>query len=550
MSSDDQTGRDGRGSGTIKETAPATGKSALVLDVPNWDGANARSYLRLGAVPNGSVEPGGALTDLVLPSGPTVTGTADASLLLTKLAGTKLVVQTEGGSKSCTLPASIVSVAALTSALTTSLTNVTVQTATDGTGALVLSSSGSDGGSFITVSGAAADLLGLTGTASGSDVFLDDGRDRGTPYAADAKGDPSSLPQTGADADVAPTAGTPDVRTPANRRAESSKLLTKGGWRDHSDGNRISTTQGDKVEIIRGNYKLLVLGRQDDPDMAAGWEGSGGLIVDGDAAPGSISEIKWVKDYDGTWHVTEETEKGSQKTVYHGDVEEIFYGNNITSTIGSEPTPAATLDLLAGNDPASKKLNPTITEQTWAARITSTTGSEAHPVPFVTEQTWADHISDTKGSMAQWVKDINEEVYVHDLTSLTHAGGINERTVAGGIAETTICTEKQEFFMGAHTSIDISAAAELFVGAKAEIFVGAMAEVHIGGKRSVNICPIAGEYFAEIWVPTRSIVTPEDVKLSLNNLINNFETKTTAVIATHLSAATTISSLKVSLGVP
>ena len=44
---------------------------------------------------------------------------------------------------------------------------------------------------------------------------------------------------------------------------DSLKLHTKGGWRDHSDGNRITTTYGDKVEVIRGNYKMIVLGRQD-----------------------------------------------------------------------------------------------------------------------------------------------------------------------------------------------------------------------------------------------------------------------------------------------
>jgi hypothetical protein len=60
---------------------------------------------------------------------------------------------------------------------------------------------------------------------------------------------------------------------------ESALLQVKGGWRDHSDGNRITTTYGDKVEVIRGNYKLLVLGRQDDPtQQVAGWDVSGGLV--------------------------------------------------------------------------------------------------------------------------------------------------------------------------------------------------------------------------------------------------------------------------------
>jgi hypothetical protein len=61
---------------------------------------------------------------------------------------------------------------------------------------------------------------------------------------------------------------------------ESALLQTKGGWRDHSDGNRVTTTFGDKIEVIRGNYKLLVLGRQDDPSkQVAGWDVSGGLVT-------------------------------------------------------------------------------------------------------------------------------------------------------------------------------------------------------------------------------------------------------------------------------
>ena len=53
------------------------------------------------------------------------------------------------------------------------------------------------------------------------------------------------------------------------RKAESDRIHSKGGWRDHSDGNRVTTTRGDKVEVIRGNYKLLVLGRQKETIRAS-----------------------------------------------------------------------------------------------------------------------------------------------------------------------------------------------------------------------------------------------------------------------------------------
>jgi hypothetical protein len=75
------------------------------------------------------------------------------------------------------------------------------------------------------------------------------------------------------------------------RTLESSQLHTKGGWRDHTDGNRITTTRGDKVEVIRGNYKLLVLGRQDQTkpkfagmDLSGGQADTGGGDLSADAS--------------------------------------------------------------------------------------------------------------------------------------------------------------------------------------------------------------------------------------------------------------------------
>jgi hypothetical protein len=59
--------------------------------------------------------------------------------------------------------------------------------------------------------------------------------------------------------------GQPVDNVNANRMAETLKLLTKGGWWDHSDGNHISTTMGDKLEVVQGNYKLVILGRQPVP---------------------------------------------------------------------------------------------------------------------------------------------------------------------------------------------------------------------------------------------------------------------------------------------
>src|ERR1700734_1356470 len=56
--------------------------------------------------------------------------------------------------------------------------------------------------------------------------------------------------------------GCPEFIPEGTRQAVTAKLHTLGGWRDHSDGNRVTTTRGDKVEIIKGNYRMLVLGGQ------------------------------------------------------------------------------------------------------------------------------------------------------------------------------------------------------------------------------------------------------------------------------------------------
>src|SRR5262249_20704440 len=132
-----------------------------------------------------------------------------------------------------------------------------------------------------------------------------------------------------------------DARLPL-RKAWSDALVSTdkptAGWRDHTEGNRITTTRGDKLEVIGGNYKLVVLGRTGDPGSAAGFDLSGGLVQDFDAAPGTINEIRWVVDpYDGTWKIFEKTEKGIVHALYHGDVTEEFYGRNHKTIVGSPP---------------------------------------------------------------------------------------------------------------------------------------------------------------------------------------------------------------------
>jgi hypothetical protein len=86
------------------------------------------------------------------------------------------------------------------------------------------------------------------------------------------------------------------------------------GWRDHCHGNRITTTQGDKIEVITGNYKLVVLGGSDG-SKSTGLDMSGGHTVNWAQTPGCIKRI-WA---DGDkWVVTWSTENANERRFFDG----------------------------------------------------------------------------------------------------------------------------------------------------------------------------------------------------------------------------------------
>lgn len=150
--------------------------------------------------------------------------------------------------------------------------------------------------------------------------FSDDVRDRG-----DSTAQPATAPEALPPGDPAQAAITANPALDP-RVAESQVLHTKGGWRDHTDGNRITTTRGDKVEVIQGNYKLVVLGRQQlqhadtsQPyfydDWATGVDMSGGVTDSLDQGTRAVNgvldvEYRWQKDTDGRWGWTQITKTG------------------------------------------------------------------------------------------------------------------------------------------------------------------------------------------------------------------------------------------------
>jgi len=125
--------------------------------------------------------------------------------------------------------------------------------------------------------------------------------------------------------------------TEAQRAAESKLLHTKGGWRDHTDGNRITTTDGDKVEVIGGNYKLLVLGREQwrgDAGVGLNHESSGGITYHFDEVPGQIIDVRR-SESEGTWRVIEECSQGHFVARYHGVDKDWHQGGDVKLRVGS-----------------------------------------------------------------------------------------------------------------------------------------------------------------------------------------------------------------------
>ncbi|WP_437296117.1 hypothetical protein [Sorangium sp. So ce426] len=288
----------------------------------------------------------------------------------------------------------------------------------------------------------------------------------GSPGAPRATGEDLAARVTSFIDDTRKRDGCPDFLPEAERQAETAKLHTKGGWRDHSDGNRITTTRGDKVEVIKGNYRMLVLGRQED---TAGWDVSGGHIQDATDLWTAATTIEWVQNYNGTWKVTEKTEKGDVDTTYHGDTFDRFYGNKQTSITGSEA-------------PTAERPNPTCLSSTWAQRIESYTGSAACPVPQILDETWADQIASKTTATA-----ISDETTAQTISSTTSATSISDETTASTVSSTTTASLVSDTTIGEVQSVTIGNTSDVTIGNAASITVGATEEITIGGLVELTI---------------------------------------------------------------
>ena len=258
------------------------------------------------------------------------------------------------------------------------------------------------------------DLLTEAGYAVGSPFFQDDAR------ASQAAGGTlpdvqmhanggTTLLHTGLtyqrnDGDPSPTAAA------STRQGLTDELLTRGGWRDHTDGNRIVTVRGDKVDVVYGNYKRVVFGRVGPVagaiDKTSSWEVSGGHIFEKTSTGvNSLTSIEWVQETDETggdgtyWKVVETTEKGDLFVRYSGRVEEYFNGPSQTSKTGT--------------DGADDEKNPHIREINWIHEKDSKTTADD-----VTEKTTVDD----KSSITIGESGVKFYSFTHCLTTWSLVG--------------------------------------------------------------------------------------------------------------------------------
>ncbi len=221
----------------------------------------------------------------------------------------------------------------------------------------------------------------------------------------------------------------------------TAQLMTRGGWRDHTDGNRISTTRGDRVDFVYGNYKRIIFGRQQTSAVmsASTWESSGGHNHDTTTTPGEVKSISWVAQSSGTnspgtWKVVEETEHANALSRYQGRVVEYFDGDVIQSDIGVQQGP--------GDD-----IGPTIifvagwvagfTAFAIGAKLSSKTGRMPAPAACLAIALpllgWGISAIVAKGDATMDNSEnpiIEDDVFAITVTAKTEAASVSDTTIA------------------------------------------------------------------------------------------------------------------------
>jgi len=284
----------------------------------------------------------------------------------------------------------------------------------------------------------------------------------------------------------------------------TAELVSRGGYRDHTDGNRISTTRGDRVDWVQGNYRRVVFGRA--TNTVAGkisqstWESSGGHNHASTSTPGEVKSISWVTDgaYRDTWKVIAKTESGNEIARYSGKVVSNYYGPSKRSVTGkwtSNDNPAYPADVtFTGSD------YPVIDKETHAAAITSTTGittsrSRTTAKDKIESTTLARLRTDEVGQSSSRVARIKDHLAASTLTQqefylvkFAHSRGGSATTGFGNSLALNVSAVS--FSLGVGVSLSATIGNFVFgvtVARSLEVFFGLEIGAVIGGEISFNL---------------------------------------------------------------
>lgn len=309
----------------------------------------------------------------------------------------------------------------------------------------------------------------------------------------------------------------------AAKKAEIERIITtittagnevsQFGWEDHTAGHRISTTKGDKLEIVKGKSYVHVLGA-DDFDVS---EGQKAIARSGSdpQAPG----FNAAQNADKRPMIVERTWARRQ-------ISETWLG----------------VDKVA---PTSKL---PIDEKIALTSFPDVIDGESR------EYTYGKKLSSYTGDSDNWVDDVEEHSYVHRSNTFTTADAINDVTmVKGAMAETTlvpfmtstqISTLLTEVYVGGHVSVEIGGGVDLKIGAYYEIFIGVKDDIELGPVKKLNA---AGQTYLTLGV--KKEISAKDVNVSLKKLETRLENTTVEVQSTQLRGKTVITSAVLKLGV-
>jgi hypothetical protein len=224
--------------------------------------------------------------------------------------------------------------------------------------------------------------------------------------------------------------------TTKNRKAESSRLLSKGGWWDHSDGNRISTTTGDKVEVIQGNYKLVVLGRRDPSTVKDGAD----ITDSGGGHQASKTYEYTTVDGEEIWSVRDASSAKYSYKETHGYDVSLFTGKKVVKIVGKDPDDTTVhlnkddviIVTMHSPDPSE---DPVIISKTWAQYTESYTGTQNKYVPKTVSYSYVTDAQSYQFGTSQ----VKTTMLYGDNTSIT-AAGLNVSVSAYATADISIKT--------------------------------------------------------------------------------------------------------------